>query len=216
MQSFANRYLVACCLLVVSAGGTWYVSRERPHVTAKPPNWSQVPLTLGQWHGKKEKVDQAIKKYLAADEMISRTYTKNGLTVGFDATFGTQWRSLHSPAGCYQSQGWQIVSRHDVSVPLAGVPGFPGPLRGEELFAEKNKTYRLVLYMYVYPGGTTSSWTEQMSRVAHSEAGAGGIVLIFDSPASLQSRAAVDKQLANLLVAVFPYMVGGWGHGSAG
>ncbi len=216
MQSFASRYLVACFVLVAAVGGTVYLGHARPHVKARPPDWSKVPLTLGPWQGHEEEVDEAIKTYLAAEQMIQRSFVNGDRRVDFSATFGTQWRSLHSPAGCYPSQGWQTVTRSEVSVPFAGIPGYLGPLHGEELFVEKNKACRLVLYLYVFPGGTTANWVEQMSRVARSTAGAGGIVLILDAPASVEARPAVEKDLYQLLTAVFPSMVRGWGNASKG
>jgi hypothetical protein len=200
----------------VGAGGTFYVAKAKPHVHARPPDWSKVPLNVSLWQGHEEKVDQAIKTYLAAEQMIDRSFAKGDLKVDFAATFGTQWRSLHSPAGCYPSQGWQTLSRTEVSVPFEGIPGYAGPLHGEELFVEKSQNYRLVLYLYVFPGGTTANWVEQMSRVARSTAGAGGIVLIFDAPASVESRPVVANELHELLADVFPFMVRGWGNGAPG
>jgi EpsI family protein len=175
-----------------------------------------VPLTCGAWQGREEKVDPTIKKYLAAEQMLARSYTRSGLRVGFSATFGTQWRSLHSPAGCYPSQGWQTISRRPVTIPFDGAPGFAGPLRAEELFVEKSQNYRLVLYLYVFPGGTTANWVEQCLRVARSGVGGGGVVLILDAPASLESRGQVEKDLSDLLTSIFPHVVRGWGNGAAG
>ena len=216
MQSFASRYLVACCVLLVAVGGSAYLAKAKPHVRSRPPDWSKVPLNVGLWQGHEEKVDEQIKQYLAAEQMIDRSYVRGDARIGFSATFGTQWRSLHSPFGCYTSQGWQLVSRKEVAVDFEGVPGYTGPLHGEELLVEKNKDYRLVLYLYVYPGGTTSSWVEQMSRVARSKAGAGGIVLIFDTAASVEGREAVGKQLESLVASIFPFMVRGWSNGASG
>lgn len=214
MRAHAYRYLAACGLLIATGMASLVAGRRPGPVAVKPPDWAHdLPAQIGRWQGEARPVDKSIMQYLAADAMSQRLYRCGDRAFDFSAVFGTQWRSLHSPAGCYPSQGWQTVTRRQVEVPRAG-SGLKGPpLNAEELFVERGKVYRLVLYLYAYPGGTTSSWVDQCMKVARGGVRAGGIVIILGSNCTLASRRKVEQDAFDLLARIYPYVIKGWHHG---
>jgi len=187
--------------MMVGRGGT---------ARATAPDWSRdLPLQIGPWQGRDLPTDEAVREYLAADTMLQRLYRRGERSLLVSAVFGNQWRSLHSPAGCYPSQGWQTVERRAAEVPAQGPLPHPGPLHAEELLVKRGEVHRLVLYLYAHPGGTTASWVEQCLKVARGGA-AGGIVAIVDGECTPETRTATEADAFDLLARVYPYLVKDW------
>lgn len=214
MRGYSVRYLVACMLLVAAgfAGGALVRLQPRGHPSA--PNWAiSLPRHLGAWTGRDLTAEKEVVEYLAADVLIARRYAKAGRALDVTAVFGTRWRSLHSPAGCYPSQGWQIQERRQIEItPDTPLP-HPGPLHAEKLLVKKADRYLLVLYLYAHPGGTTSSWVEQCLKVARSGVRAGGIVLMVSGECTPQTVPKVEADARELVGLLYPYLVKGWyGH----
>jgi len=213
MPGYSVRYLIACGLLVFAGVGGLVVTRRQPKTHAAPDWASTLPRQVGGWTGYDLAADKEVVEYLAADALLARRYVRAGRALDVTAVFGTRWRSLHSPAGCYPSQGWQVQQRRDIEVtPLSPLP-HPGPLHAEKLLVKKADRYLLVLYLYAYPGGTTASWVEQCLKVARSGVGAGGIVLIVNGECTPETAVQVEGDARELVGLLYPYLVKHWyGH----
>lgn len=209
MQRYPYRFLILCVLLLaLSLAG--YLVGQHEDSEAETLDWSQLPRAVAGWQGREQPEDPAVAEYLQADAMKSRIYHKEGLTVFFTAIFGTQWRSLHSPAGCFPSQGWLTVDRHATTIEAPPGASHPGPLHAEQLFVKQGNKHLLVTYLYAHPGGTTASWIEQCLKVAKSGMRKGGIVVILEGKCTPDSRDAMDQAQRELLQALYPEVVRVW------
>lgn len=212
MHGYTLRYLILCLVLLATALGGHLTAGGRP-APALVPDWENLPLSLSGWQGRRAPVDPEVAKYLEAQAMVRLVYEKAGQTLFFSAVYGTQWRSLHSPAGCFPSQGWQTVDRRDVSIEAGPGTPHPGPLHAEQLLVKQQDKYLLVTYLYAHQGGTTSSWVEQCLKVAQTGMQSGGIVLILEGPCRPESRHRVHKAEAELLRFLYPELVRMWYRG---
>lgn len=210
MHGYAARFVTLCAMLTAAAAATYLRPHQRRVAESVVPRWDGLPLQVSGWQGESVPVDRAIAEYLQADAMTARVYRKGDVTIAFSAVFGTQWRSLHSPAGCYPSQGWHTVRQQQITIDAPAGNPHPGPLHAEQLLVERSGAFRLVTYLYAYPGGTTSSWVQQCLQVARAGMAQGGIVIILESPCSLDSTRRVDAAQRELLRALYPDVVKVW------
>ncbi|MBC7288014.1 MAG: EpsI family protein [Armatimonadetes bacterium] len=209
MSGYTVRYLIACGLLVAAAAVQRLLGSQSD-VPAVRPDWSQLPRRVGEWQDEDLPVDKATAEYLAADAILTRLYHSGDKTVKFSAVFGTQWRALHSPAGCFPSQGWQIVGRSHVQIPAPEDCPHPGPLNAEVFVAKQGKKYAVVTYLYAYPGGTTANWVEQCYRVTAAGARRGGIVFIAEAEAGLSEARQAQEAEAELIRGLYSDAVRVW------
>ncbi|MCD6350970.1 MAG: EpsI family protein [Armatimonadetes bacterium] len=211
MHGYTLRYLVLCALLAVSAvAGHLASGRDVGQAGGSAPDWSDWPMHIDGWQGQQVPVNPETARYLQADAMMRVLYEKEGRKVAFSAIYGTHWRSLHSPAGCFPSQGWQTLERKPVTLPAPPDSPHPGPLQAEQLLVEKKGLRMLALYLYAHPGGTTSSWVEQCLRVARSGMKAGGIVIMVEAPCAAAGRQQAYDDELKLIQALYPYVVRMW------
>lgn len=209
MSNDTIRYIVACGLLGAAIVAQHLMPEPSPRATVKP-DWSTLPREIAGWRDEDLPVNRAVAEYLRAQALLTRIYRKGSMAVEVSAVFGTQWRSLHSPAGCFFSQGWQAMKREQITIDAPGNCPHPGPLHAEILVLSQGHRYLAVTYLYAYPGGTTASWVEQCYKVTRGGTEKGGIVVIFQALCNL---ADVNKMLAaeaELLRALYPYLVEVW------
>ncbi|MCX7598154.1 MAG: EpsI family protein [Armatimonadetes bacterium] len=211
MQRYTVRYLVACTLLAVVGLAGHALTRRQPQGHVKPPDWAHtLPRHVGGWTGQDIAPDKEVADYLAADALLVRRYTREGRVVDVTAVFGTRWRALHSPAGCYPSQGWQIQERSEIEIAPLGPLPHPGPLHAEKLVVKQADRHLLVLYLYAHPGGTTASWVQQCLKVTSSRGASGGIVLIVNAEFTPQTESKVEADARQLVSLIYPYLVKHW------
>lgn len=211
MQGYTVRYLIACTLLGASGLAQYGLTRRQPQAQVAAPDWAHtLPLSVGGWTGRDLVPDKEVADYLAADALLVRRYTREGRVLDVTAVFGTRWRALHSPAGCYPSQGWQIQERSEVEI-APGIPlPHPGPLHAEKLVVKQADRHLLVLYLYAHPGGTTANWVQQCLEVAKSGAASGGIVLIVNAEFTPQTESRAEADARELIGLLYPYLVKHW------
>ncbi len=210
MQDITRRYLVVCLLLAGAAVARPLVQRRAEAVEV--PRWQTIPERVGRFRDEIVPPDRRTMEYLGALAMVARRYTDGVVTATVSAIFGTQWRSLHSPAGCYVAQGWSIVEQRRVDIPFEATHLHPGPLEAEELLVRRDGVERVVVYLFAYPGGTTASWVEQCWKT--TKIGRGGIVVLAEAtvPAGVQIG-AVSAAVRELVARLYPYFVEHWYRG---
>ena len=204
------RYIVLCLLLAGAAVAQHSLPEQRAQTEpAFKPDWSTIPKEIAGWSDEDVPIDEEVARYLRAGAMLCRIYRKDGMTLSLSAVFGTRWRSVHSPVGCLFSQGWQVVKRYRTTIePPKNCP-HPGPLHAEVVIAKRDNTYKIVTYLYAYPGGTTADWVEQCLKITRG-ARKGGIVVIIECGGGLDQINKISAAEAELLRAIYPYLVGGW------
>ena len=208
MYGDKGRYLVVCVLLAAIAIAGHLAQRPVKKQTGSLHLFERVPVEIQGWRGEDAQVSQAVIEYLSPDAFLSRIYRKGELAITFTAIFAREWRSIHSPAGCYPNQGWHTIERKRILI-RGNSPG-PAELHAEQLFVTRSGEYRLVMYLYAYPGGTTSNWTEQCMRIAAKGMRNGGMVIIEEAICTPDRLEVVDQAERELLRLLYPYVVEVW------
>ena len=209
MHRYTFRFVTTCLVLGAAAIGGYLSGLGAPsrHLV---PKWENLPVEVGQWQGRQLPVDSQVVQYLEAEKMVRMAYRKENVLVVFSAIFGTRWRSLHSPAGCFSSQGWHTLQRREIEVEAAPGNPHPGPLHAEQLLVKRENEHRLVTYLYAYPGGTTASWVEQCLKVTRGGWRSGGIVVTLEGWCTPESFEVMDRSQRELLQALYPEVVRTW------
>ena len=173
-----------------------------------------VPLEVAGFAGGPGKDVSAAAQYLQAQAALSREYQRGDEpAVQLTVIYGTDWRTVHAPTGCYPAQGWQVVREEPADLPAGGGPA--EPLHAHFLYATKSGHGECALFLYAHPGGTTADWARQGWVVATGRPGAGGLVLIATTKVGPQSDeqtiVGARTRLADLVTAVYGPVVGFWG-----
>lgn len=176
------------------------------------PDFTAVPMKLGSYQGEQLPLDQSVFQFLEADAMTERRYVTDDGTVKLSLIYGSDWRNIHSPAGCYQAQGWHTITDEQVQVPAPPDSPTPGPLHARLLRVHKNEVELLAMFTFCHPGGTTGDWSKQGWKVATGPPGAGGLVISLSTPTGGQ-LAQARQRLGQLLQQVYPYAVAFWYEG---
>ncbi len=107
--------LTACVLVLAAAGadyGLGQVEIARPHRLPV----EGFPTTIGAWQGGAlQEVDPEIQSKLATAKIVERDYV-NPAGEGVDLMLltATEDEDMHSPQGCFPSQGWKLTGIHSV------------------------------------------------------------------------------------------------------
>jgi len=205
----ARRHIAIIVVLLLGAVAAQVAHIVRKSPAQYTPGFDAVPMELGAYKGDALSVDQSIYRFLAADAMIERRYVAKDGTVKLSLIYGSDWRSLHSPAGCYPAQGWQIVTDEQLTVPAPPDSPTSAPLQARLLRVRKSKIELLAMFTFCYPGGTTGQWAEQGWKVATGPRGAGGIVISLIMPTG-GNLAEARQRLKWFLQQVYPHAVKFW------
>lgn len=210
MHADARRYLIAGLVLLLGAGLTQGARALRPTESRFKADFSAVPMELDGYKGEMVDVDAEVRKYLAADAMEQRIYRKDDRMVSLSLIFGTDWRSIHAPTGCYPAQGWQIV--HDRAVDLPAPQGMEaqGPVHARLLEATKDKAREMSLFIYARPGATSADWTYHVARMMTGARGSGGLILILRTAPPPGEQRQAEELLRTFLAGVYPKAVAFW------
>lgn len=211
MYADARRYLIACLVLLLGAGLAAGARALRPTQARCKADFSAVPMELNGYKAETVPLDPEVQKYLAADAMEHRIYRKGESTVSLSLIFGTDWRSIHAPTGCYPAQGWQIVHDRAVDLPPAKGLEAQGPVHARLLEATKEKAREMSLFVYARPGATSADWTYHVARMMTGTRGAGGLILILRTAPAPGGQQAAEELLRTFLAGVYPGAVAFWG-----
>ena len=195
------------------AGGVGLVygaSSFRPRAASFQADLSKVPLTLLGLEGHEMPNDPEDMAYLEADQMRTIRYGEPPDTVEVSLIYGASWRTVHTPEGCFPSQGWSIVWDRLVQIPIADDAPHPGPLNAKLMRVERGNRALLVLFVFAHKGGTESDWTQHCWAVATGPPGAGGLSLMITAPVRPGKEQAVKARLRDLMSAVYPFAVSFW------
>ena len=116
--------VIALVLLLVSGAGyrslaAWYdQSSDSVAIPAGTLN-GLLPLTLGEWTGRDEEVDEYVLQKTGTDDHVNRVYErKQGRdSVSLWIAYGVRLRDLmpHRPEVCYAGAGWALESNEPMA-----------------------------------------------------------------------------------------------------
>ena len=210
MHQDARRYLVAAVVLLAAAGLVQVAAALRGVEAKYEVDFSRVSMRIGEYKARRLPVEESIFAYLGANAMEERLYEGPERQIRLAMVYGTDWRSIHAPTGCYPAQGWHIVHNRAIELPAPADNPHPGPLHARVLEATKGDAHELALFVYARPGGTTSDWTTHGWKVATGPRGAGGMIIILQSPITKRDVKGAQDAMKQLLAAIYPKAVSFW------
>lgn len=155
LTAYASLFAVAAMAAYVAA------TPERQDVIPEREDFTQFPMTLGDWRGRSNVMEQIVvdslnfDDYLLADYRHASEGTQVGLYIGY---YGIQRADKvpHSPAACLPGGGWLITERSQHVVDGVTIDGVP--LVVNRFVIEQKGVRQLVYY-----------WFQQRGRVVASE-----------------------------------------------
>ncbi len=209
MSATTRRYLVALIILLAAAAAVEAVRIMSSAPPAFAPDFATLPMKIGNYQGRDREVDEFIRKYLGAEQMLERLYTgPNGL-VSVTLIYGADWRDVHSPVSCFPAQGWLIVADDPIQVPAPANSPTPDAVHARLLRVVKNDQHQMAAFAFCHPGGTTSNWIYQGWKVLTGPRGAGGVIVILNTEPT-PNREVARQRLEQFLAAVYPHAVSFW------
>ena len=147
-------------ILVSVAGTVFSVSlEERTEVIPLRADFSTFPMKLGDWRGRKDRLEQIYLNILKLDDHIIADYTLvDGPQVNFYAAYyasQTKGESAHSPRSCLPGGGWQISELTQTNVDDVRVSGVP--LRVNRVVIKRGDYTQLVYYWFQGRGRVITS-----------------------------------------------------------
>ncbi len=209
MSADAQRYLVAIGLLVMAGAGARFVDAWRVAPARYKVDFASVPLKVGDFQGREVEVDEATRSYLKPDAMVTRVY-EGARRVMVSLIYSRDWTQIHNAAGCFPAQGWLILEDAQIDIPLAAPVAEQEVIHGRRLYCRKQGKELVSVFVFAYPGGTTSDWTRYAMKVALGPRGAGGLIIISQTAVEggKVQRAAAD--LTRLVAGIYPAAVAFW------
>ena len=174
MKSIAR---AGSCLILLAAGVVAQAALENLSKIERPPlrlSLESLPMELGGWSGKSEKIDPDILERSQATECLSRTYSSPKypgvpLTLWINySLYGTNMR--HSPEICLPSHGSKKVES------MTKVIGIAGP-RGEEVpvsrlaYGEGELVQGVGFWYYIFGEGKIERWVRGLPVTSRSSHG---------------------------------------------
>jgi EpsI family protein len=147
-------------LFLVFATAVAVVVPSRQETIPPRRDFSHFPLTVGEWHGKSQRLDDLYVNVLKFDDYLAVDFLdpmRNRVNF-YVAYYGSQRKgeSVHSPASCIPGGGWEIAQLSERA--LGGVMMGGKPLRVNRVLIQKGDEKQLVYY-----------WFQQRERVIISE-----------------------------------------------
>jgi EpsI family protein len=197
---------MALAVVVVLGGAGEGLRLSRPRTADYHPSFAAVPQQIGAYQGQDLPVDQSIYRFLSASGMLERVYVGPGEPVQLTVLYAADWRSVHSPTGCYPASGWEILEEQSVDF---AVPAGGEALHTRLLRVRRGDRERLALFSFAYPGGTTADWSTMGVKVALGPRGAGGLVFTLSTDLGGDYEAAL-KRLDLILATAYPPAIAFW------
>lgn len=166
MNRISTRYVLTILLLATTLAGYSLSQRRKPDFLAKPLD--TVSKQIAGWSmDNDEPLGPRVLKRLQLTSYISRSYSKNGESLGLFAAFYAEQRageSMHSPKYCLPGSGWEIWKQDSAVVPVNGEQ-----YKVNQYYIQNSGRRMIVLY-----------WYQSKRRIIASEY-MGKILLVKDS-----------------------------------
>jgi exosortase D (VPLPA-CTERM-specific) len=125
VRPMATAFAVACAMTLVAAGGAQLLP-GRGEIVPKRADFRQFPLQIGEWQGRRDRIEKQFLDVLQLDDYIMADYAGAApAPVNFYVAYYASQRggaSAHSPSSCLPGGGWRMseFGRHEMP---AGSPG---------------------------------------------------------------------------------------------
>ena len=150
---------VAAVVLLVLVTTLAAMLPKRVEIAPSRKDFSTFPMSVGEWQGKGDRLDQIYIDVLKFDDYIIADFVNQKQVVNFYvAYYGSQRKgqSAHSPRSCIPGDGWEIKSLTQRTINDVTVAG--SPLRVNRTVVQKGEVKELVYY-----------WFQQRGRVITNE-----------------------------------------------
>ena len=210
MREDARRYLLAIALMAGGVGLVYGASSLRPQATSFQVDFSGVPLQLLGFEGRETENDPEDMVYLEADQMRTIRYGEPPDQVEVSLIYGSSWRTVHTPEGCFPAEGWTVVWDRPMQISTGDDPSHSAPLNAKLMRVERDDNALLVLFVFAHKGGTEADWTQHCWAVATGSPGAGGLSLMITAGPRPGKEEEVKGRLLDFMRAVYPLAVEFW------
>ncbi len=196
--------------MAVGVAITWGYRVSRPDALSYELDFTNIPMQLAGFEGKAAPDDPAVAEYLEARAMRTIMYVRGDAGVNASLIYGPSWRTVHTPAACFPSQGWNVTWEHAVDVPIEGALPHPGPVTGELMRVDRGDDALMVLFVFAHLGGTAPDYVEHSLAVMSGPRGAGGLSLMATTRIGSRGIEAAHADLLDLVGALYPHAVSFW------
>jgi EpsI family protein len=141
------QFVVAVILLMATLGLAQGVEFREKIPPAK--SFASFPLQVGEWSGKRERMDQIFVDELDLSDYVIVDYVNGGRGVNFYTAYYESQRkgeSIHSPETCLPGSGWEFRNAGSLTLPLADRRG--GPMRVNKAFMVKGNSQQLAYFWF--------------------------------------------------------------------
>ncbi len=189
---------------------TWGFRLSRPDALSYEPDFAHIPMQLAGFEGESAPDDPAVAEYLEAQAMRTIMYSRDDTKVNASLIYGPSWRTVHTPAACFPSQGWNVTWEQVTDVPVEGVLPHSGPVTGELMRVDRGDDALLVLFVFAHKGGTDPDYVEHSLAVMSGPRGAGGLSLMATTYIGAGGVEPARKDVLDLVGALYPHAVSFW------
>ena len=147
-RRLSGAFTAAWLLTAMAAAGA-LVLPNRPEIAPARADFTRFPMTLGQWQGRRDRIEDKYLDALQLDDYLMANYG-NGDTGGginlYVAYFKSQrnGHSAHSPSSCLPGGGWRMSDFAQYEVANSGAV----PLRVNRVIIELGGQRQLVYYWF--------------------------------------------------------------------
>lgn len=188
---------MAVALLLVSGAGyrslaAWY-DRASDGVAIPAGTLSGLlPLTLGEWRGHEEDMDEYVLRKTGTDDHVNRVYQRQRgrASVSLWIAYGVRPRDLmpHRPEVCYNGAGWTLESNR--SLELTSGDGVVLPCRLMQFKRGVLASERITVLNYYIVDGERSAGVSQL----RSKAARGGSSVSYAAQIQIVATTALRHE----------------------
>lgn len=210
-RAWPRPFVVAAALAIFAAGLSLGLPKR---VDAPPPrqDFQSFPMSLGQWQGKSDRIEQVYLDELKLDDYLMADYVSpDKLPINLYVAYYASQRkgqAAHSPRTCIPGGGWKISSLTQYTIP--DVATAAGPLRVNRAVIELGETKQLVYYWFDERGRILTNeylvkWYIFWDALTRNRTDGALIRLTVPVPPGME-LAEADKRLAAFVRTVGPLL----------
>jgi exosortase D (VPLPA-CTERM-specific) len=202
------QFIIAAAVLAITVAVHSVVDFREKQPSSRP--FSQFPVVVGGWEGKRQGIDQQILNVLQCSDYTNINYSKiDGQAVNLYVSYyesQRKGRSIHSPETCLPGSGWLFKQAGTVTIPLSGKTS--SSLTVMRALMEKGDTRNLVYFWFNQRGRILTNAYEMkfynLYDALIKKRTDGALVRIITPIASSEKIDDADKRLRLFLKDIIP------------
>jgi exosortase D (VPLPA-CTERM-specific) len=209
-RRISRPFVAALALLGIAAG--FAIAPPAPETAPARKSFLEFPLTLGDWRGRSDRLDQLYENTLLATDYLMVDFNRGqGRAANLFVAYYQSQRageSAHSPKSCIPGGGWRIVDLREVSIPSVAIG--KTPLKVNRAVIELGSHRELIYYWFqqrerVITNEYLVKWYLMLDSVARRRSD-GALVRLVAPIGPNQSEADADASVLDLLRHVAPQL----------